>query len=90
MELEGTLPFLDTRITHHFDRSLSTTVFRKSTQTDKYVDFQSHHPLAHKVAMARTLFSGTEKICSDLPDPKKEKDMLQRCSRAMVTPEGLW
>ena len=33
MESESTLPFLDTRITHHSDGSLSTTVFRKSTHT---------------------------------------------------------
>ena len=71
MESEGTLPFLDTWITHHTDGSLSTTVFRKSTHTDKYLDFQSHHPLAHKVAVARTLFDRAEKICSDFPDTEK-------------------
>ena len=63
MESESTLPFLDTRITHHHDGSLSTMVFRKSTHTDKYLEFQSHHPLAHKVAVARTLFDRTKKIC---------------------------
>ena len=78
MESEGTLPFLDTRITHHTDGSLSTTVFRKSTHTDKYLDFQSHHPLAHKVAVARTLFNRAEKICSDFPDTEKEKDHVAK------------
>ena len=72
MESVGTLPFLDTRITHHSDGSLSTTMFRKSTHTDKYLDFKSHHPLAHKVAVARTLFNRAEKICSDVPDTDKE------------------
>ena len=69
MESESTLPFLDTRITHHSDGSLSTTAFRKSTR-DKYWDFQSRHPLAHKVAVARTLFDHAMKICSDFPDSK--------------------
>ena len=78
MESEGTLPFLDTRITHHFDGSLSTMVFRKSTHTDKYLDFQSHHPLAHKVAVAHTLFHCTEKICSDFPDSEKEKEQVAK------------
>ena len=78
MESEGTLPFLDTRITHHTDGSLSTTVFRKGTHTDKYLDFQSHHPLAHKVAVARTLFDRAEKICSDFPDTEKEKDHVAK------------
>ena len=57
MESAGTLPFLDTRITHHSDGSLSTMGFRKSTHSDKHLDFKSHHPLAHKVAVARTLFN---------------------------------
>ena len=72
MESEGTLPFLDTRITHHTDGSLPTTVFRKSTHTDRYLDFHSHHPLAHKVAVACTLFNCAKKICSDFPDTEKK------------------
>ena len=44
MESTGTLPFLDTRITHHSDGSLSSTVFRKSTHTDKYLDFVTSPP----------------------------------------------
>ena len=45
----------------------------KSTHTDKYLDFRSHHPLAHKVAVARTLFHRAEKICTDFPEKEKEK-----------------
>ena len=36
-ESEGALPFLDTRITHHDDGTLSTTGFRKKTHTDRYI-----------------------------------------------------
>ena len=78
MESAGTLPFLDTRITHHSDGSLSTTLFRKSTHTDKDLDFNSHHPLAHKVAVARTLFNRAEKICTDVPDTDKEKEYVAK------------
>ena len=52
-EQDGELPFLDTLITHHPDGILFTTVYLKS-HTDKYLHFQSHHPLAHKVAVIRT------------------------------------
>ena len=47
-ETDNTLPFLGTRNTHHSDCYLTTTVVQKSTLTGKYLDFQSHHPLAHK------------------------------------------
>ena len=77
MESEGTRSFLDTMIMHHFDESLSTTVFRKSTDTDKYLDFPSHQQLAHKVAVAHTLFVPSEKICLDFPDSEKEKNILK-------------
>ena len=78
MEIEGTLPFLDTRVTHYFDGSLSTTVVRKNTRTDKCLDFQSHHPLAHKGPVARTRFNCAEKICSEFPDSKKEKEQVEK------------
>ena len=60
MESESTLSFLDTRIAHHSDGSLSTTVFRKSTHTDKYLDFQSHHPMVLtrcEIGICQSLFS---------------------------------
>ena len=38
-------------------------VFRKSPHMDKYLDFQSHHPLAHKVAVARSLPCGCHTVC---------------------------
>ena len=41
------LAFLDTVITHHKDGSLTTSVYRKKTHTDKHLSFQSHHPIAH-------------------------------------------
>ena len=55
LESEGKLPFLDVLLQHHGDGSISTSVFRKPTHTDKYLDFTSHHPWAHKAAVAHTL-----------------------------------
>jgi len=71
-ETEGKLSFLDPLITHHPDGDLSTTVFRKATHTDKYLNFQSHHPTAHKAAVARILFSRAN-ICSSLMEKGVEE-----------------
>ena len=73
MEQEGSLPFLDTRVIRNSDGSLTTTVFRKKTHSDRYLDFDSHHPLAHKVAVARTLLTRADRICASAPDRDVEK-----------------
>ena len=50
-EAQAQLPFLDVLILRNPDKSIDTTVFRKPTHTNKYLDFSSHHPIAHKTAV---------------------------------------
>ena len=61
---EGCLPFLDVLLHHNNDGTLFTSVYRKPTHTDKYLNFDSHHPLMHKVAVVRTLVSRANALCS--------------------------
>ena len=42
---DGTMPFLDILITPGRDGSLSTSVYRKPTHTDLYLQWDSHHTL---------------------------------------------
>ena len=63
-ENDNKIPFLDTEILRHNDGSISTTVHRKSTHTDKYLAFSSHHPLAQKLSVVNTLKSRAKTHCT--------------------------
>ena len=64
LESDNKLAFLDTEIVHHLDGSLSTTVYKKKTHTDKYLSFHSHNRLAHKISVVKTLFSRANNVCT--------------------------
>ena len=54
-ESDAQLAFLDVLVIRNPDRTLATNVYRKPTHTDRYLDFQSNHPIAHKIAVIRPL-----------------------------------
>ena len=56
IELPGTdgLPFLDT-LTKPTPYSIESTVYRKSTHTDRYLDYNSNHPISAKLSVIQTL-----------------------------------
>ena len=67
LELEDTkgqgLPFLDT-ITTRRGTQLEVNVYRKPTHTDRYLDFNSHHPMCHKRSVVSTLLHRAQNIPS--------------------------
>ena len=64
IEQNNQLPFLDILLNRQDDGSILTSVFRKSTHTDRYLHFDSHHPQSHKQSVVRTLFSRAESLSS--------------------------
>ena len=54
IESEGYIDFLDTKTTRQEDGSITVSVYRKATNTDRYLDFKSHYP-QHKHSVVRTL-----------------------------------
>ena len=80
---DGSMPFLDILITPKEDGSLSTSVFRKPTHTDLYIQWDSHHTISLKYSVAGTLYHRAKTICSDPQLLKKEEDhlcqALQKC-----------
>ena len=63
-EIDRSIAFLDTKTTRNTDWSIKTSVYRKATHTDKYLHFNSHHPLQHKRSVARTLLDRAKNIPS--------------------------
>ena len=54
-EQNQSLAFLDVKVTRNKDNTISTTIYKKPTHTDRYLQFDSHHPKHHKFTVAKTL-----------------------------------
>ena len=80
---DGTMPFLDILVTTGKDGSLSTSVYRKPTHTDPYLQWDSHHTLTSKYSVIGTLKHRANTIWSDPQLLHKEelhlKNALKNC-----------
>ena len=79
------MPFLDILITPGEDGSLSTSVFRKPTHTDLYLQWDSHHTLTSKYSVIGTLQHRAQTICSNPQLLQKEctKECTEECIKEM-------
>ena len=75
-EQDRTLPMLDVKMTVTNTNRIKTTVYRKKTHTDQYLNFESHHPLHQKIGVVRSLLDRKEAIVSTEEDKKKEDDHI--------------
>ena len=57
LEKSGQLAFLSVSVQQMEDGSHATSVYRKPTHTDRYLQYSSQHPVNQKVSVARILFS---------------------------------
>ena len=64
IELPGTdgFPFLDT-LTKHTSNSIESKVYRKPTHTDRYLDYNSNHPISAKLSVIHTLIHRAKQVC---------------------------
>ena len=74
---ERKLPFLDVCLQREDDGSITTSVFRKATHTNQYLSFDSHHPVAHKAAVVRTLMCRASAISSNGVERVAEKKVME-------------
>ena len=73
---DGSIPFLDVLVIPNEDGSLNSTVFRKSTHTDLYLQWDSHHTLPSKYSVIGTLLHRAKTICSNPLLLKQDEDHL--------------
>ena len=74
---EGGIPFLDT-FPKPQGGGIAVSVYRKPTHTDRYLDFNSSHPILAKRAVVRALMDRVENVCSDPDILAKEMEHLNR------------
>ena len=86
VEKNGMLPFLDTLLRKREDGSLDITVYRKPTHTDRYLDFQSHHPPHVKRGLVRCLHDRARAIVSNQDKLQKEEHHLSKVLRSSGYP----
>ena len=75
------MPFLDILVTPEDDGSLKTSVFRKTTHTDLYLQWDSHHTIPSKYSVAGTLFHRASTVCST---PKLLQEQEEHLLRALT------
>ena len=80
---DGSMPFLDILITPKEDGRLITSVYRKPTHTDLYLQWDSHHTIPSKYSVVGTLYHRAKTICSS-PQLLQEEEQhlcqaIKRC-----------
>jgi len=61
-------------------------VYRKKSHTDQYLNFSSHHPLNHKLAVIRTLLERRYSVVTEEDDRKKEEHVAKAISKCGYSP----
>ena len=72
---QGAIPFLDT-FPRPSGNKIITSVYRKPTHTDRYLDFNSNHPKSAKRAVVRALTNRAKNVCSSPELLAEEMDHL--------------
>ena len=72
------MPFLGVLVIPMHDDSLNTTVNRKPTHTDLYLQWDSHHTLSSKYSVESTLHHRARAICSSPQLLQKEGEHLHK------------
>ena len=85
---DGSMPFLDILVTPEEDGSLKTSVFRKTTHTDLYLQWDSHHTIPSKYSVAGTLYHRASTVCSTPTVARRRRTPLQSSHKMQIPHMG--
>ena len=66
------MAYLDSCNTVNEDGSITLDAYRKKSHTDRYLNFESHHPIKHKAVVVDTLYIRAIRILSTQQGRSKE------------------
>ena len=81
-EKDRHLPFFYLNVSRGVQGNLETSVYRKPTHTDKYLAFDSHHPICHKKSVAKTLLRRADCLPSSLDSKAEERTYVSNVLKA--------
>ena len=81
LETQGRLPFLDACLQRRTDGSLATSVYRKPTHTDRYLQYDSHHPRHVKRGVVKCVFERTQNITQGQESQQEQQHLKEVLGR---------
>ena len=78
IQADGSLPFLDVLVTPQHDGTLKTSVYRKPTHTNQYLQWDSHHSISAKYSVISTLYHRAKEVCSTDQQLKEEQEQIKQ------------
>ena len=84
---EGSIPFSGTNSTPNPNHTIHTTLYRKPTHTDRYLDWNSNHPISAKRSAIQALTYWANMVCSTPELLAKEMDYLNKVLHSNSYPD---
>ena len=78
---DRSMPFVDILVTPRDDGSLTTSVYRKTTHTDLYLQWDSHYTIPSKYSVAGTPFHRAFTVCSTPQLLQEEEHLFSALTR---------
>ncbi len=89
-EDEQQLPFLDRLISRTLDGGFTSKVYRKPSASDRFLRFDSHHPLTVKRGSIKYLTTRARKLCSIEESEKAEIRHISKALQCNNYPRHHW